>query len=155
MYVKSLGAEKVFDYKEEGVMDKMVQELKDEGIKLELIYDAVGASKECNEIAKALNPGSRTKMVSAVALGEGSGQFDALEASFILPPTDELERKKWMHFVLGQWLSKVLEDKKYKPSPKPKLFKSVAPTSGGLKSIEEALDELKKGVSGIKLIVEV
>ena len=51
--------------------------------------------------------------------------------------------------MFGVWLKEKLENKEFVPSAKIRLVE------GGLHSANKALDELKKGVSGVKLVLEV
>ena len=158
MYVKSLGQPKqphpqVFDYKEEGVVEKILGAMKADGVRLEAIFDAVGSLGECSRIATAMNPAGTTKLASAAPVGEDAVK-QGLDVTFITSPEDVGERKKWLHFVFPEWLTTELAEKRFKPSPKPKLVKSKMPAKGGLKLIDEGIDEVKSGVSGVKLIVE-
>jgi NADPH:quinone reductase-like Zn-dependent oxidoreductase len=158
MYVGSLAQPKephprVFDYKDDGVVEKIVEAMKADGVRLEGILDAVGALDECSRVATGMDAAVTTKLASAAWVGEGVGK-QGLDVTFIESPRDVGERKKWLHFVFAEWLTTELAEKRFKPSPKPKLVKSKAPAKGGLKLIDEGIDEMKAGVSGVKLIVE-
>jgi NADPH:quinone reductase-like Zn-dependent oxidoreductase len=158
MYVKSLAQHnqvhpQVFDYKEEGVVDKILSAMKNDGVRLEGVFDAVGALDECSQIAKGANPAATTKLASAPWVAEDTSK-EGLDVKFIVSPEDAVERGRWLHFVFAEWLSVELAEKRFKPSPKPKLVKSKTPAKGGLKLIDDAIDEMKNGVSGVKLIVE-
>lgn len=72
-----------------------------------------------------------------------------VEARFVAAPGDEKERVEFFHFVFGVWLKEKLEKGEFVPSPRIQVVK------GGLKSAQKGLDELKKGVSGVKLVLEV
>jgi len=152
MFVTSLGATRVFDYTKENAVEEIIAGIKEDGVTLDLIIDAAGALPQCNEIARATGA---TKIASAVPVNEQSAKVEGVDTKFIMSPTDERERGEWFQFVLGQWLTTVMDDKFYRPSPQTKLVKALAPTKGGLKSIDDALDELKGGVSGVKLVLEI
>jgi NADPH:quinone reductase-like Zn-dependent oxidoreductase len=149
MYVKSIGATRFFDYKKEGVVDEIIKAMQDDGVSCEMGYDAVGALDQCNTILKAMNPSGKARLASAPPLSEDSPRVEGIDTTFVASPTDPQERTKWMSFIFNQWLTKVLEERLLRPSPPPKLI------HGGLKSLDQALDELKAGVSGVKLILHV
>jgi len=147
MYTKSIGAHKVFDYKHENVVQEIVTAMKDDGMTVEFAYDCAGALAQCNEVLKAMNPSSTSKLASATPLTDESPRAEGVDVKFVVGPADVQARLKWMRFLFVDWLTKVLEEKKIKPSPPPKLIK------GGLKALDGALDQSKAGVSGVKLIL--
>lgn len=71
-----------------------------------------------------------------------------MEVKYIAPPEDEKEKKEHFHFVFRVWLKEKLEKGEFVPSPR------VQVVQGGLESAQKGLDELKKGVSGVKLVLE-
>jgi hypothetical protein len=76
-------------------------------------------------------------------------KFVGVEAQFVAPPTDGKERKDLYRDLFCVWLKEKLECGEFVPSPKIKVV------AGGLESVNSTLDELKKGVSGVKLVLEV
>jgi NADPH:quinone reductase-like Zn-dependent oxidoreductase len=155
MYVKSLGATRVFDYKEDNVVEGIVSAMKEDGVTLEAVYDAAGSPKEVSQVIKAMNSGRTTKVASAPNIDPSAPKEDGIETIFVESPSDPQEHVQWFEFVLSKWLSEHLEQKLLKASPKPKSIHSLTPNKGGLKSIDDGLDELKKGVSGVKLVLEI
>ena len=56
---------------------------------------------------------------------------------------------EFFHSVFRFWLKEQLENGEFVPSPK------IQVVEGGLKSAQKALNKLKKGVGGLKLVLEV
>jgi NADPH:quinone reductase-like Zn-dependent oxidoreductase len=148
-YLKSLGASKVFDYKGENVEETIVKAAKEDGLTIEMGYDAVGQLHSCLEILKELKGEGTAKLASAIHLSENSPKMDGVEVSFVAAPKGQKERTEFFHFVFGVWLKEKLETGEFVPSPK------IQVIDGGLESVSKALDHLKKGVSGTKLVLEV
>lgn len=72
-------------------------------------------------------------------------EFKGGTAKFVAAPTEE-ETTEFFRFVFGVWLKAKRE---FVPSAKIKVVE------GGLESANKALDQLKNGVSGMKLVLEV
>lgn len=149
-YIKSLGASRMFDYKSPNVEESIVKAAKEDGVTVQVGYDAVGAQKSCMEILKQLKGVEEVaRLASAPRLPEDLTPVDGVEVKFVAPPEDAKERAESFHFVFNVWLKEKLESGEIVPSPKAKVV------DGGLQSVNKALDELKAGVSGVKLVLEV
>ena len=148
-YMKSLGARRVFDYRDEDVVSKIVRAAKDDGVILKTGFDAAGETKKCIDILKEFKGDGTAKLAEAKPLSEDSPQVDGVQVAFVLAPADRQERLEYSRFVFGVWLKEKLETGEFVPSPKLKVVE------GGLQSVNKALDELKAGVSGTKLVLEV
>ena len=148
-YLKGLGASEVFDYRSEDVVESVVKAAKKDGVSVQLGYDAVGQVGSCLEILKVLKGEATAKLATARPLSEDSPQAEGVEVKFVAAPKDEKERTEHFQFVFGVWLKEKLEKGEFVPTSK------VQVVEGGLESINKGLDELKKGVSGVKLVVEV
>ena len=72
-----------------------------------------------------------------------------VEVEIVLAPANEEERTEFFRFVFRVWLKEKLEKGEFGPSPKIKVV------DGGMESANKGLDELKNGVSGMKLLLEV
>lgn len=149
-YLKTLGASRVFDYKDEHVVEKIVKAAKEDGLIVQVGYNASGDQlKECLEVLKQLNVNGTAKLASAVPLPENPPTAEGVEVKFVASPIDMEERTKFFHFVFLVWLKKKLETGEFVPSPKTQVVE------GGLASANKILDEWRKGVSGVKLVLEV
>lgn len=148
-YVKKLGASKVFDYKDSNVVENIVKSAKEDGITINLAYDAAGALQSILDILKATKNDDVAKLSSAVTLGPETPTVEGFDIKFVSPPTDYAERDEWSQWLYWTWLSEKLQTGEFVPSP------SIKVVEGGLESANKALDELKGGVSGVKLVLEV
>ncbi|CAF9927304.1 MAG: hypothetical protein ALECFALPRED_003682 [Alectoria fallacina] len=148
-YLKGLGASQVFDYKSEDVVEKIVKAAKADGVTIQAGYDAVGQVKSCLDVLKEFKGEGTLKLATTVPPTEDTPKEEGVEVKFVAGPEDEEERTEHFHFVFGVWLKEKLEKGEIVPSPK------ILVLEGGLESIDKGLNELKKGVSGVKLVLEV
>lgn len=146
-YVKKLGASKVFDYKDINVVDEIVKSAKEEGITINLAYDAAGALQPILDILKASKDDSVAKLATAVVMEPPT--VEDIDVKFVFAPSDDAERDEWSQWLYGTWLKENLQTGEIIPSP------SIRVVDGGLESANKALDQLKGGVSGVKLVLEV
>ncbi|KAJ3464700.1 hypothetical protein MRS44_009486 [Fusarium solani] len=152
-YVRSLGADRVFDYKDPQVADAIVSAAKQDGLVIRHCYLAMGQLAACQNVLKAFlesnNENQKAKIGSAPLIPSDAEEVDGLEAIFVMPANDEKERLTQLRYWLGTWLRENLAKGKVRPSPGPKVV------GKGLGAINDGLDELMRGVSCTKLVVEV
>jgi NADPH:quinone reductase-like Zn-dependent oxidoreductase len=152
-YVRSLGADRVFDYKDPQVVDALVSAAKQDGLVVRHCYLAMGQLAACQNVLKAFlesnNENQKAKIGSAPLIPSDAEEVDGLEAIFVMPANDEKERLTQLRYWLGTWLRENLAKGKVRPSPGPKVV------GKGLGAINDGLDELMRGVSCTKLVVEV
>ncbi|MCJ1381389.1 hypothetical protein MMC17_004499 [Xylographa soralifera] len=143
-YVKSLGADKVFDHHSPSVTDDVAAEL-DKGT-CAGIYMAAG------KVAEACEVSHKSKQKLFVASSNPVMPEDApegVEAKMTFGTGGVEMFKETLPITFGGFLTEALAKGVYKVAPPPE----VVPTKG-LEGIQVALDILKKGVSGKKLVVE-
>ncbi|OMP82086.1 Zinc-binding alcohol dehydrogenase domain-containing protein cipB [Diplodia seriata] len=145
---EALGAARAFDYRDEGVVGKIVAAF--EGRRFAGIFDAAsvgGAVEACVEIAGRVKAEGRRYVASVRMLPE--------EVKARLPEGVEAN---WMWgsmsaktevgpAVFERFLPKALEDGRMKCLPRPEVV------GEGLGSLQKAFDVLKGGVSAKKLVV--
>jgi NADPH:quinone reductase-like Zn-dependent oxidoreductase len=149
-FLKSLGASKVFDYKDPGVVEAIVKAARGDGLSFDVAYHATMTQLEDTlEVVKALKVTETGKVAMAGPMNEDTPKLDGVEASFVLNPADTEARLEQFRFVFNDWLKEKLETGEYVTSPK------VRVVEGGLGSANKALDELKDGVSSEKLVLEI
>ncbi|KAL9128813.1 MAG: hypothetical protein Q9217_002594 [Psora testacea] len=148
-YLKGLGASKLFDYRGEDVVGSIVKAAKEDGVTVQMGFDAVGQLEPCMEILKELKGDETAKLASAILLSEDRPRAEGVEVRFVAAPEDEEERMEFFHFVFRVWLKEKLAKGEFVPSPK------IQVVEGGLPAAQKGLDELKNGVSGVKLVLEV
>ncbi len=136
---------------------KMIKTVKEDGVTVDNGFDAVGQLPSCQEILKALKGKKTAKLASAAThISEDTPKVEGVEAAFVAAPLDEKEKTDFFHFVFRVCVSvcvcelkEKLAKGEYVPSPR------IQVVEGGLESTQKALDHLKKGVSGVKLVLEV
>ena len=148
-YLRGLGASEVFDYRSENVVGDIVEAAKKDGVTVQAAFDSAGQVRECLDILKELKGEGTARLATAVPIPEDSPKVEGVEVKFVSAPGGGEERTEHFHFVFGVWLKGKLEEGGFVPSPK------VQVVEGGLESVNKGLDELKKGVSGVKLVLEV
>ena len=148
-YLKTLGATRTFDYKAVDVEASIVKAAKEDGVTIQMGYDAVGQLQSCINILQQTKGEGTAKLASAVPLTEDSPTGEGIEIKFVASPDDVKKRDEQLHFVFRVWLKEKLETGEFMPSPHMEIVE------GGLASLQKGLDLWKKGVSGTKLVLEI
>ncbi|SPO06904.1 related to toxD protein [Cephalotrichum gorgonifer] len=154
-YVRSLGADRVFDYKEPQVVDVIVSAAREDGLVIRHCFLATGQLSVCQTVLKAFvgdNQGEekkKAKIGSAPIVPPDAEVVDGVETIFVFPSMDEKERLDQFRYWLGTWLRENLANGTIRPSPEPRIV------GKGLGAINVGLDVLLQGVSCAKLVVEV
>lgn len=145
-YLRGLGASRMFDYHDDDVVEQIVKATREDGVSVATGFDAVGQLQSCLSILSQFKP---AKLASAVPLSDTSPTMDGVDVKFVQAPKDEGERNEHIRWALGVWLEEKLRTGGFVPSPKVKVVE------GGLEGANAGLDELRGGVSGVKLVLEV
>ncbi|KAF5660551.1 alcohol dehydrogenase [Fusarium heterosporum] len=154
-YIQSLGADRVFDYKDPGVVQTITDTAKADGLAIRHCFLAIGQLAQCQSVLKAFveprQEGAKTaKIGSAVPIATDAENIDGVDVIFAAPSMmNEEERLEQFRYWMGTWLRKNLAKGTIKPSPEPSVV------GKGLESINVGLKELAKGVSCKKLVVEI
>jgi NADPH:quinone reductase-like Zn-dependent oxidoreductase len=146
-YLKSLGATRAFDYKEKNVEEVIIKAAKEDRLTFQIAYDAVGQLQSCMDIVKELKGERLGKVASAPRMADAKA--DGVEATFVFPPEDKESRSEHMKFIFNIWLEEKLKPGEFVPSP------AIKVVGKGFESLNKGMDELKAGVSGVKLVIEV
>ncbi|GMG30387.1 Alcohol dehydrogenase zinc-binding domain protein [Aspergillus oryzae] len=148
--VKRLGAHAVFDYRASDIVSQIVNAVKKDGVKLHTAHCVVdGALQPTLDILKETKGDAHTKVAHSPLLPEGHPTLDNTQITFNFPPIDKTARSKHMHEVFHGWLKAGLQSGEVIPSP------TIQTEGGGLGGMHAALDKLKVGVSGTKIVVPV
>lgn len=153
-YVHSLGADRVFDYKEPEVVEAIVSAAKKEGLVIRYCFLAMGQLASCQAVLQAFvghgeGEDRKAKIASAPLVPTDAEEINGMETIFLQPSADEEERLSQFQYWLGTWLEEKLFNGTIKPSPEPRVV------GKGLGFLNAALDEVLQGVSCTKLVVEV
>lgn len=152
-YLKTLGATHVFDYKNPDIVSNIVAAAKADGVQINWGYDAVGQLALSTGVLSQAKSIDTVKLASAVhplqVAGWGDTKVPGVDVAFVAAPTDVDERAEHLKFITQGWLQEKLATGEFVPSPK------IRVVPGGLEALNEALDILKAGVSGEKIVVEI
>jgi len=155
-YVGSLGADRVFDYKDPQVVDAIVSAAKEDGLMIRHCFLATGQLAQCQAVLKTfVGEGSEKKTTMTAKIGSAplvpadAEVIKGLETIFVVPSTVEGERLEQFRYWIGTWLRESLTKGSIRPSPKPRIV------GKGLGAINAGVDEVLRGVSCTKLVVEI
>ena len=143
-YVKSLGAEKVFDSNGPSAVEDIVAEI-DKGTCAGIYHAAGPVATTCQVSHKSKQ---KLFVASTNPVMEGDAP-EGVEAKMTFGTGGVEMFQEILPATFGGFLPAALTQGMYKVAPTPE----IVPTKG-LEGIQEALDILKKGVSAKKLVVE-
>ena len=148
-FLKGLGASRVFDYKAGDVLKQMLNAAKEDGLEFKMGYHATGSQQLSVDVMKALSgEAEKVKLAIASIVDTSVKVPESVETAFVSPPEDLEMRYEQCAWIFKTWLQEKLATRQVVVSPKIKVVE------GGLESANQALDELKAGVSGLKLVLE-
>lgn len=154
-YVSSLGADRVFNYKDPWVMDAIVAAARDDGLVIRHCFLATGQLAPCQAVLRAFlgddeeRENQDSKIASAPPIPSDAEKVNGVETIFVLPSMDEDERLAQFRYWMGTWLRENLANKAVIPSPELRVV------GKGLGAINDGLDLLLRGVSCTKVVVEI
>ena len=149
-YLKKLGAHAVFDYKESDVVSQIVDAVKKDGVNLHTAHCVVNGSLQPTlDVLKETKGDAVAKVAHSPVLPADHPTLDKTEIKFNFPPMDPAARDNHMFQCFHGWLQDGLKSGSVVPSP------SIQVEGGGLVGLNPALDKLKAGVSGTKIVVPI
>ncbi|OJJ63611.1 hypothetical protein ASPSYDRAFT_63412 [Aspergillus sydowii CBS 593.65] len=151
-YVGSLGADRVFDYKDSNVVDSIISAAKADGLVIRYCFLATGQLVPCQAVLKAFlgkDGGEGGKIASAPVVPPDTEIVEGVQTIFVMPSMVEGERLEQFRYWMGTWLRENLVKGSIIPSPEPTVV------GRGLGAINTGLDKLLRGVSCTKLVVEI
>ena len=149
-YVKTLGANAVFDYRSSDVVSQVVNKAKEDGVTLRTAHVTVNnALQQTLDVLRNTKGDGPAKVAHAPILPEDAPTLEGTEIKFNYPPTDPDERNKHISNCFNVWLKDGLSSGTVVPSPR------IQVVPGGIGGLNDALDTLKAGVSGTKVVVSV
>ncbi|KAF1944308.1 putative zinc binding dehydrogenase [Clathrospora elynae] len=149
-YLKKLGAHAVFDYTATDVVSQIVEAVKKDGVNLHTAHCVVKESLQPTlDVLKETKGDAAAKVAHSPLLPEDHPTLDKTEITFNFPPTDKVVRDKHMYQCFHGWLQHGLKSGSVVPSP------ALQVEDGGLRGLNAALDKLKVGVSGKKIVVPI
>ncbi|PWY88251.1 GroES-like protein [Aspergillus heteromorphus CBS 117.55] len=153
MYVAELGADRVFDYNAPGVVESIVNAAREDELVVRCCFLATGEVGGCQGVVRAfVGEGEGMgmgKIASAPRIPVDVKEVEGVEVIFLMPSMEEGERKAQFRYWLGTAMRGGLGSGAIRPSP------GVRVVGRGLAALNEGLDLLQRGVSCVKLVVEV
>ncbi|KAI1630955.1 GroES-like protein [Biscogniauxia mediterranea] len=140
---------RVFDYQEMGIEEAIVRAARGDRLTFQYGYDAVGALQSCLNVLKALKGDRPAHLASAPIPSRDCDPTENIEVKFVVVSADKAERTDEYTFWFNVRLKEKLASGELVPSPKIQVVKR------GLAAINTGLDLLQKGVSCIKLVLEI
>ncbi|MCJ1399669.1 hypothetical protein MMC11_002871 [Xylographa trunciseda] len=149
-YLKTLGAHAVFDYKSSDVVSQIVAAVQKDGVNLHMAHCVVdGGLQATLDVLKETKGSTAAKVAYSPMLAPDHPTLDNTEITFNFPSMDPAVRDKHMYQCFHGWLQEGLRSGSVVPSP------NIQVEGGGLEGLNAALDKLKAGVSGTKLVVPI
>lgn len=145
--VKRLGCANVFDYKTKNVVQDIVVRAESERTPIGVVYDAIsehGSAPQCAEVLEAFGGG---KLCLTLPWPQDATRPDKVELSEVAALTIVEKDVDLGAFIFHDWVQGVLKDGSFK------IYPIVQAVEGGIKSIQNAFEVQKKGVSGKKVVV--
>lgn len=153
-YVRGLGADRALGYGDEGVVGRVVEAARRDGVVIRRCFLAVGEVGLGQEVLGAFVGGGeggrgRGRIASAPILPEDMKEMEGVDVVFVQPSMVEEERLAQFRYWMGTWVTDNLANGKIRPSPEPCVV------GKGLEAVNTGLDMLIEGISCKKLVVEV
>ncbi|KAL1793793.1 hypothetical protein ACET3X_008775 [Alternaria dauci] len=149
-YLRSLGASKLFDYRSLTVVEDIIDAAKRAGQPIRRALDVVSEATTVKATAEVLSRsgGQGSKLAHVLPWPESEMQPDGIELLSVSGENIWTTRKDIATWLFHTFLPSALKDGSIVPSPKLQIVE------GGLTGLQSAMDALKKGVSGQKLVVK-
>ncbi|KAJ6150284.1 hypothetical protein N7471_001483 [Penicillium samsonianum] len=149
-YLKKLGAHAVFDYKASGVVSQIVEAVKKDGVNLHNAHCVVDGGLQLTlDVLKETKGDAVAKVAHSPILPPDHPTLENTEITFNFPSMDPAERSKHMYQCFHGWLKDGLNSRSVVPSPPLQI------EGGGLDGLNAALDKLRAGVSGAKIVLSI
>ncbi|KAH6694074.1 chaperonin 10-like protein [Plectosphaerella plurivora] len=154
-YVSSLGADRVFDYKDPDVVEAITAAAREDGLIIRHCFLATGQLELCQAVLKTFvgegqeEDDHKAKIASAPVIPADAAAVEGVETIFLMPSLDEEARLAQYKYWMGTFLGENLAKRVIRPSPEPRVV------GKGIQAINAGLDVLEKGVSCAKLVIEV
>ncbi|GAQ40812.1 hypothetical protein AtubIFM57143_011127 [Aspergillus tubingensis] len=155
-YVRSLGADCVFDHRDPNVVDEIVKTAREDGCVIRYCFLAVGDVRMCQAVLGGfmgdVDVGGvvKAKIASAPVVPSDVEVVDGVDVIFVVPAMDDEEKRlNQFRYWMGTWARETIANGSIRPSPELRVV------GRGLQAVNDGLDELSRGVSCTKLVVEV
>ncbi|KOS48016.1 hypothetical protein ACN38_g966 [Penicillium nordicum] len=149
-YLKKLGAHALFDYKAGDVVSQIVEAVKNDGVNMHTAHCVVdGGLQPTLDVLSETKGDAAAKVVHSPVLPPDHPTLENTEITFNFPSMDPIERSKHIYQCFHEWLNDGLQSGSVVPSP------ALQIEVGGLDGLNAALDKLRAGVSGAKIVLPI
>lgn len=149
-HLKKLGAHAVFDYKAGDVVSQIVEAVKNDGVNMHTAHCVVdGGLQPTLDVIKETKGDAAAKVAHSPMLPPDHPTLENTEITFNFPSMDPAERSKHIYQCFHEWLNDGLRSGSVVPSP------ALQIEGGGLDGLNAALDKLRAGVSGAKIVLPI
>ncbi|KAK4449797.1 chaperonin 10-like protein [Podospora aff. communis PSN243] len=149
--LRRLGASVVVDYASPTAVEEVVAAIGDDGKTPLYVVDPISSERSAAPVVEVLKrvgaTGANAKVATTLPWPAGLDVPEGIEANMVGSEQLWGEKEDFANWLYGQALPVWLAEGKILPG-NPRVI------GGGLEGIQNGLDELKKGVSGEKLVVE-
>ena len=147
-YLKTLGADATFDYKDSNATSEIIAAAKKDGVTLKTAFlTAAGTMDPILEVLKVTKGNEIAKLAHAPLIPADAPSAEGIEVVFINRPSDDAERQQFTFDAFHTWLESGLASGTVVSSPPIKI------ETGGLEALNKGLDMFKEGVSATKIVV--
>jgi Zn-dependent alcohol dehydrogenase len=149
-YLKSLGATALFDYRSSTVVKDIIDAAKSAGQPISHALDVISEEKTLTAVGEVLSRsgGQGSKLAHVLPWPESIVKPDGVQLLSVSGENMWTTREDISTWLFHSFLPSALEKGVIVPSPQLKIV------DGGLSGLQSAMDSIKKGVSGQKLVVK-
>ena len=145
--IKSLGATYCADYSDPAVVQKVIDAAKSFGHQIKIGYDAISENGTSPLAAAILEGFGGGKLCMTLPYPDDQNKPSSVQTFHTFAMQVVSDQKEVGLWMFGEWLSKSLNDGTFVPTP------AIKKVDGGIEGVQKALDLLKGGVSGEKLVL--
>ena len=147
-YLKTLGANATFDYKDSNATSEIIATTKKDGVVLKTAFlAAAGTMDPILEVLKVTKGNEVANLAHAPLIPVDAPSVEGIEVTFVNRPSGDAERQKFTFDAFHTWLEGGLASGAVVSSPPIKI------EAGGLEALNKGLDMFKEGVSATKIVV--
>ena len=146
-YVRHLGASSCVDYHDPSVADMIIDAAKSSGHNINIGYDAISENGSSPLAARILDAFGGGKLCTTLPYPNDQEKPASVQTFHTFALRLVQDQKELGSWLFGTFLSNLLSEGAFTPSP------AIQRVDGGLEAVQAALDLLKEGISGKKLVL--
>ena len=155
-YLKSLGADLVYDYRSSDVINNILHDVEESGIRISYAYDCISEAATFSQCSELLTDNDsyykksegEKKLVLVTPWPDQLAKPNDVQVSQVIAAKLVTQREELCRWLFHEWLPSALADGSIVPSP------HIEIVEGGLENTQGMLDKHKAGLSGTKLVLQ-